>query len=144
MPKDDLDRSIAELKRKHPDLPALMKAVRRRQRFGRLLAKHREQLGISQRAIAAKMKTSTTIVSRVELGVDVQLSTLEKYVAALGKNAIPRAHTRGRQVTCSDHQRDAHSFNPGKAASVTLAYCGGGWVSRTAAHNRLASNVWEL
>ncbi len=85
MAKDDLERSIAAMTKKHPDLPDLMKAARRRQRFGKMLAKYREDLGFSQRAMATKMKTSTTIVSRVEVGADVQLSTLEKYVAALGK-----------------------------------------------------------
>jgi len=35
-------------------------------------------------AFAASMRTSAAIVSRLESGSDVRLSTLEKYVAALG------------------------------------------------------------
>lgn len=84
MAKDDLDRTIAERTKKNRDFPRLMKAARRRQRFGRLLARKRHELGISRRVLAAKMKTSATVIDRIEEGGDVQLSTLERYVAALG------------------------------------------------------------
>ncbi len=81
---DDLDRSIAARTKKNPEFPRLMRAAARRQHFGRLLAKKREAAGISRRAIAAKMKTSATVVDRIEEGGDVQISTLERYIAALG------------------------------------------------------------
>ncbi len=40
--------------------------------------------GLSQTQVAARMETSASIVGRVESGADVRLSTLEKYMAALG------------------------------------------------------------
>jgi ribosome-binding protein aMBF1 (putative translation factor) len=83
--KDDLDRRVEETTKRDPEFRALIRAAQRRQRFGRMLAEKREALGISRRALAKKMKTSATVVDRIEDGGDVQLSTRERYVAALGR-----------------------------------------------------------
>ena len=44
----------------------------------------RRAKGKTQTQVAALMQTSPAIVSRLESGHDVRVSTLEKYVAALG------------------------------------------------------------
>lgn len=50
-----------------------------------LVAARRER-GLSQTEIAARMGTSQSAVARLERGdVDARLSTLERYVAALGR-----------------------------------------------------------
>ena len=49
------------------------------------LAKKRRELGLSQTEVAARMGTSQSAVARLESGdADVRISTLERYVAALG------------------------------------------------------------
>ena len=48
------------------------------------MAERRKKHGLSQTQVAAKMETSPSIVSRIESGGDVRLSTLEKYLVALG------------------------------------------------------------
>ena len=59
----------------------------------RPLAERRRANGRTQTQVAALMQTSAAIVSRLESGHDVRVSTLEKYVAALGLqleiNAVP-------------------------------------------------------
>lgn len=59
-------------------------AARRRALAGELVAR-RVELGLSQTEVAARMGTSQSAVARLESGdVDVRLSTLERYAAALG------------------------------------------------------------
>ena len=61
--------------------------------FSSELASGRRANGKTQTQVAALMQTSPAIVSRLESGHDVRVSTLEKYVAALGLrleiNAMP-------------------------------------------------------
>ena len=59
-------------------------AAKRRALAGELVAR-RVDLGLSQTEVAARMGTSQSAVARLESGdVDVRLSTLERYAAALG------------------------------------------------------------
>ena len=49
------------------------------------LAARRHAAGLSQTEIAARMRTSQSAVARLEAGdVDVRMSTLERYAAAVG------------------------------------------------------------
>ncbi|MCG8553678.1 MAG: helix-turn-helix domain-containing protein [Proteobacteria bacterium] len=70
-----------------------------RQAFARELAKKRRSSGKTQTQVAALMQTSASIVSRLEAGSDVRVSTLEKYVAAIGMQldfrAVPRSRASG-------------------------------------------------
>ncbi|MGH4021743.1 MAG: helix-turn-helix domain-containing protein [Pseudonocardiaceae bacterium] len=60
-------------------------AERRRKIVGDLVAARHEH-GLSQTEIAARMGTSQSAIARLEGGdVDVRLSTLERYAAALGR-----------------------------------------------------------
>jgi transcriptional regulator with XRE-family HTH domain len=81
---DDLDKHIAEREMRSPGFSALVDAAVQRRAFAREMAARRKKSGLSQTQIAARMETSASIVGRVESGADVRLSTLEKYMAALG------------------------------------------------------------
>lgn len=81
---DDLDRHIAETEKANPGFTSLVDAAQQRRAYARKLAAHRKERGLSQTKVAAMMSTSQSIVARVERGSDVKLSTLEKYMAAIG------------------------------------------------------------
>lgn len=48
------------------------------------LAQLRQQADISQKQLAEKMGVSQANISKVENGKDIQLSTLQRYISALG------------------------------------------------------------
>jgi predicted XRE-type DNA-binding protein len=85
-PGDPGARSPARL----PLLPgfrdmALRRMSQDRGRLMRELAARRQDAGLSQTEIAARMGTSQSAVARLESGAaDVRTSTLERYAAALG------------------------------------------------------------
>ncbi len=57
----------------------------RQRELGSRLATRRLALGLSQTEVAARMGTSQSAVARLESGaLDVRLSTLTRYAAALG------------------------------------------------------------
>lgn len=83
---DFLDEIIAERAAKNPGFPALVEARVAERRLLRELARHREQLGLSQTKVAARMDTSQSAIARLERGeTDPRISTVERFVAALGK-----------------------------------------------------------
>ena len=64
---------------------ALRRMSKDRRRLMRELAGRRQDAGLSQTEIAARMGTSQSAVARLEAGeADVRASTLERYAAALG------------------------------------------------------------
>ena len=64
---------------------ALRRMSQDRGRLMRELAQRRQEAGLSQTEIAARMGTSQSAVARLETGAaDVRASTLERYAAALG------------------------------------------------------------
>jgi ribosome-binding protein aMBF1 (putative translation factor) len=73
-----------------PVMPGFREMALRRmsEERGRLLADltaRRQAAGLSQTQIAARMGTSQSAVARLEAGeVDVRMSTLERYAAAIG------------------------------------------------------------
>jgi ribosome-binding protein aMBF1 (putative translation factor) len=81
---DDLDRYISERDAREPRFAALVTDAETRLAFGRQMAERRRASGQTQTQVAARMQTSPAIVSRLESGHDVRVSTLEKYAAALG------------------------------------------------------------
>ena len=85
-PADDLDRSIRRRTAANADYPLLVQAALDRRHLMRALATERERRHIPQQAVARRMKTSQPAVARIESGeVDVRLSTVERYAAAIGK-----------------------------------------------------------
>ena len=60
-------------------------AQRRRQQLVAALIARRQELGLSQTEVAARMGTSQSAVARLESGSgDMRLTTLERYAAAVG------------------------------------------------------------
>lgn len=87
--RDFLDEVIADRTYKNPRFPALVAEAARRREFARGLAMKREALGLSQTFVAAKMGTAASVVSKLEAGGDVKLSTLQRYFSALGQTFPP-------------------------------------------------------
>jgi ribosome-binding protein aMBF1 (putative translation factor) len=85
MAKDFLDELIAERSRRNPDFPRLMEEALFRRRAARKLSAQREKAGLSQTLVAARMGTSASVVSKLEAGADVKISTLVRYCRAIGQ-----------------------------------------------------------
>lgn len=56
-----------------------------RRKLARRLVALREKKSLSQTVVAARMGTSASVVSKLEAGGDVKVSTLQRYCAALGQ-----------------------------------------------------------
>ncbi len=67
-----------------PDARKRVDTIKRAMRLEVALSELREMRGISQAAVAEHLETSRPNISRIEKEVDVRLSTLERYVEALG------------------------------------------------------------
>jgi predicted transcriptional regulator len=66
--------------------PGLEDYADRRRDLIRELVSARQESGLSQTEIAARMGTSQSAVARLESGdLDVRLSTLERYATAVGR-----------------------------------------------------------
>ena len=86
-----------ESERPLPVFPGLREAAERRRRglVDELAAARRAQ-GLSQTVVAARMETSQSVVARLESGaIDVRLSTLERYAAAVGRDLEMRVRPPG-------------------------------------------------
>ena len=103
MERDFLDEIIDERTARNPAFPDLVAEARRRRELARSLAERRQARGLSQTVVAARMGTAASVVSKLEAGGDVKLSTLQRYCAAVGGSlhlevapAAPRAKSRRR------------------------------------------------
>ncbi len=85
MAKDFLAEVIHERTRRNPAFPDLVKEAEARRKLARKLAHLREKKALSQTVVAARMGTSASVVSKLEAGGDVKLSTLQRYCAAIGE-----------------------------------------------------------
>lgn len=90
MPKDFLDEVVAERTRKNPRFPAMLSEAEHRLALGRTLASLRTKASLSQTLVAARMGTAASVVSKLEAGADVKVSTLQRYCAAIGQEFPPR------------------------------------------------------
>jgi len=104
-PRDDLERYIAERDAREPGFATMVADVEARLAFGRQMAERRRAKGKTQTQVAALMQTSAAIVSRLESGHDVRVSTLEKYVAALGFQLELKAASRKKPATKASRRR---------------------------------------
>ncbi len=83
----DLKKYIQERKRKDPVFAYHFDEGYEEFKIGVLLRQARESVGLTQEALAEKLKTQKTAVSRMENHAeDIKLSTLEKVAVALGKH----------------------------------------------------------
>src|SRR5580692_10658796 len=82
-PGNDPPRS----ERRHETVfPGFKEMSDRRRALAGTLAARRAEIGLSQTEVAARMGTSQSAVARLESGdADVRLSTLDRYVAAIGE-----------------------------------------------------------
>jgi hypothetical protein len=99
-PIDDLERYVADRDARERGFAALVADAEIRLAFGRQMAEPRRAAVKTHTQVAALMRTSPAIVSRLESGHDVRVSTLEKYVAALGLqlelNAVARTKHKAK------------------------------------------------
>lgn len=81
-----LERGGQVSERRHePLLPGFKEMAARRHALARELTARRIDLGLTQTQVAARMGTSQSAVARLEAGsLDVRMSTLERYAAAVG------------------------------------------------------------
>jgi ribosome-binding protein aMBF1 (putative translation factor) len=83
--RDFLAEIVDERTGPNPKFPALVAEAEERRKFARRLAKLREKKALSQTVVAARMGTSASVVSKLEAGGDVKMSTVQRYCAAMGK-----------------------------------------------------------
>ncbi|GLH97252.1 helix-turn-helix domain-containing protein [Phytohabitans aurantiacus] len=76
-----------------PLLPGFREMAIRRRELLAQLAEQRRAAGLSQAEVAVRMGTSQPAVARLEAGeVDVRMSTVERYAAAVGVRLEMRLH----------------------------------------------------
>ena len=85
MAKDFLDEMIFARSRKNGEFPRLVAEAEARRKVAKKLAALREKKSLSQTVVAARMGTSASVVSKLEAGGDVKVSTLQRYCAAIGE-----------------------------------------------------------
>ena len=73
-----------EIRRRRPPDPERVESIKRSVELDIALNELRERRGITQAHVAAHLETSRPNVSRIEHEGDVRLSTLQRYVRALG------------------------------------------------------------
>jgi len=84
MARDFLDEIEAERTKANPKFPGLVGEAAWRRKLARKLVAIRERKLLTQTVVAARMKTSQSVVSKLEAGGDVKVSTLQRYCAAIG------------------------------------------------------------
>lgn len=97
MAKDFVDEMIARRTQKNPRFPDLVAEAELRLIMARALAARRARKGVSQTIVAARMGTAASVISKLETGGDVKLSTLQRYCAAIGEPFPPRVARTRRQ-----------------------------------------------
>lgn len=82
----DVERYIRERKKRNPKFAENFESGYDAFEFSVMLRRARERAGITQEAIAKKLRTKKSAISRIENHAeDIRLSTLGKYAKALGK-----------------------------------------------------------
>jgi predicted transcriptional regulator len=84
MAKDFLDEIEAERTAANPKFPGLVGEAAWRRKLAHKLVSIRERKRLTQTTVAARMKTSASVVSKLEAGGDIKMSTLQRYCAAIG------------------------------------------------------------
>jgi len=122
---DFLDEMIAERTAKNPAFPALVEDAAQRRQWGRSLARLREEHGLTQTQLAARMNTAASVISKLEGGADVKLSTIQRYIAAVYQGA-PSAQPKPKASTVrqpSNEQRQ-HAHRAGAQVSASQTRVG--------------------
>ena len=85
MGRDLVAEIVNERTARDPKFPALVAEAEERRKLARRLAKLRQKKALSQTVVAARMGTSASVVSKLEAGGDVKMSTIQRYCAAIGR-----------------------------------------------------------
>jgi DNA-binding transcriptional regulator YiaG len=85
MVKDFLAEIVDERTARNPEFPVLVAEAEERRKLAKRLATLRLKKALSQTVVAARMGTSASVVSKLEAGGDVKMSTIQRYCAAIGK-----------------------------------------------------------
>lgn len=122
--KDFLDEIIEERTRKNPRFPEMLaEAIARRELAQRLVSARLEK-GLSQTVVAAAMKTAQSVVSKLEAGADVKLSTVQRYCEAVGQSLMftigPRAAKRALPAKKKVASAKARGRSLGRAARLPV------------------------
>jgi DNA-binding transcriptional regulator YiaG len=102
--KDFLQEIVEERTAKNPAFPRLVAEAEGRRKLARKLAALREKKSLSQTLVAARMGTSASVVSKLESGADVKMSTFQRYCAAIGQGlelTTERLRPRARKLAQS-------------------------------------------
>ncbi len=84
---DDLERYIEKRKLESPAFAENYEEGYLNFKIGVILRQARKEMGITQQEVADKLKTTKSVISRMENHADdIRLSTLRKYANALGRN----------------------------------------------------------
>jgi ribosome-binding protein aMBF1 (putative translation factor) len=84
---DDLEKYINKRKKDNPEFVKEFEKGYESFKIGVLLRQARKEAGITQEELARKLKTKKSAISRIENhSEDIRLSTLKRYVEALGRN----------------------------------------------------------
>jgi HTH-type transcriptional regulator/antitoxin HipB len=82
----DVQRYIARRKRRDPKFAENFESGYQAFEFSVMLRQARRKAGMTQEAIAKRLRTKKSAISRIENNAeDIRLSTLQKYAQALGK-----------------------------------------------------------
>lgn len=85
MAKEFVAEIVKERTSRNPEFPRLVAEAEARRKIARKLLAIREKRELSQTVVAARMGTSASVVSKLEAGGDVKLSTLQRYCTAIGE-----------------------------------------------------------
>ena len=86
MEQDFLDEMIEESTKRDPEFPVLMEEARQRLALLHDLATRRVRAGISKKTLAKRLRMSKSAITDLEADrVDVNLSTVQRYAAIIGK-----------------------------------------------------------
>ena len=83
---DDLERYVEDRKKRDPGFADGFEIGYEQFKIGVVLRAAREEAGLTQEDLAARLNTKKSAISRIENHAeDIRLSTLEKFAAAIGK-----------------------------------------------------------
>ena len=86
---NDLDKLEKKLRKQITDFDKKFSAAKIRLEFAIQIANEREKAGLSQKDLAQKLKTTQSVISRIENGKqNISLDMLQKIADALGKKSV--------------------------------------------------------
>ncbi len=86
---NDLDKLEKKLRKQIKDFDKKYSAAKIRLELAIQIANEREKAGLSQKELAKKLKTTQSVISRIENGKqNISLDMLQKIANALGKKSV--------------------------------------------------------